>query len=296
MRIESAADRWFAVAAGVLAFVAAAVLGAALSGEGGAVAGGVLGLAAGLALYRALGRRAESRRALLATPFPEDWRRFLRGRCDPYERLPADLRGRFVEDLRVFMAEKRITGVGITASEELRLLVAASAVTLSVGWPDYEWDGLAEVLLYPQDFDRDYGFEVRELSGRADRWGTVILSAPTLLKSFAYPDDGYNVGLHEFAHLVQMDGSRFSEIPPGLGPLRSREWSDLVSAEMDRARRGKSVLDSYAAENPVEFLAVAVEAFFEIPLDLRDRHREVYEILAVYFRQDPAAWDEARGW
>ena len=295
MRIDSGADRWFAVAAGVLAFVAVAGLAFLLFGEGGGLAGGVLGLAAAVALFRALGQRAERRRALLATPFPESWRRFLLERCDPYERLPKDLRGRFEEDMRVFLAEKRITGVGIRATEELRLLVAASAVTLSVGWPDYEWDRLTEVLLYPQDFDRDYGFEIKELSGQAHGWGTVILSAPALVQSFEHPEDGYHVGIHEFAHLVQMDEARFAEIPPGLGPAQAREWSALVDAEMDRVRRGKSALDPYAAENALEFLAVAVEAFFEIPLELRARHQEVYASLAAYFRQDPAAWDEARG-
>jgi hypothetical protein len=295
LRIDSGADRWFAAAAGTLAFVAAAVLGALLFGERGLLVAGVLGLGAGLGLHRALGLRAERRRALLSEPFPEAWRRFLLERCDPYERLPPDLRARFENDLRLFVAEKRVTGVGIEASEELRLLVAASAVTLSVGWPDYEWDRLTEVLLYPQDFDRDYGFEMRELSGQAHAWGTVILSAPTLLQSFARPDDGYNVGIHEFAHLVQMDQSRFAAIPPGLGAAHSREWSELLEAEMDRVRRGKSALDSYAAESAVEFMAVAVEAFFEIPLELRDRHREIYAILTAYFRQDPAAWDEARG-
>jgi Mlc titration factor MtfA (ptsG expression regulator) len=295
LRIDSPGDRWFAAAAGTLAFVAAAGLGGLLFGPRGALAGGVLGLLAGIALFRALGLRAERRRAVLAAPFPEAWRRFLSERCDPYERLPADLRGRFEDDLRLFMAEKRVTGVGIDASEELRLLVAASAVTLSVGWPDHEWDRLTEVLLYPQDFDRDYGFEMRELSGQAHGWGTVILSAPALLESFEYPDDGYHVGLHEFAHLVQMDQARFTEIPPGLGAAQGREWSELVEAEMDRLRRGKSVLDPYAGENAVEFLAVAVEAFFEIPLELRARHREVYTLLASYFGQDPAAWDEARG-
>jgi MtfA peptidase len=295
LRIESGADRWFAVAAGALALVVTAGLAFLLFGERGGLAGGVLGLAAGVMLFRALGRRAEQRRALLSTPFPEPWRRFLLERCDPYERLPRDMRGRFEEDLRVFLAEKRITGVGLRASEELRLLVAASAVTLSVGWPDYEWDRLTEVLLYPQDFDRDYGFEMKELSGQAHGWGTVILSAPSLLKSFEYPDDGYHVGIHEFAHLVQMDESRFSEIPPGLGTAEGREWSALVNVEMDRARRGRSVLDPYAAESAQEFLAVAVEAFFEIPIELRARHHEVYTSLAAYFRQDPAAWDEARG-
>jgi len=176
-----------------------------------------------------------------------------------------------------------------------RLLVGASAMTLSVGWPDYEWDRLTEVLLYPQDFARDYGFEMKELSGQAHGWGTVILSAPALIDSFEHPDDGYHVGIHEFAHLVQVEQARFAEIPPGLDEEYGREWTELVAAEMDRIRRGKSVLDAYAGENPSEFLAVAVEAFFEIPLELRDRHREVYAILAAYFRQDPAAWDEARG-
>jgi len=295
LRIDSGADRWFAMAAGALAFVAVAGLGALLFGWSGGLGGGALGLAAGLALFRALRGRAERRRALLRTPFPEPWRRFLLDRCDPYERLPVELRARFEQDLRVFLAEKRITGVGIRATEELRLLVGASAMTLSVGWPDYEWDRLTEVLLYPQDFARDYGFEMKELSGQAHGWGTVILSAPALIESFEHPDDGYHVGIHEFAHLVQVEQARFAEIPPGLDEDYGREWTELVAAEMDRIRRGKSVLDAYAGENPSEFLAVAVEAFFEIPLELRDRHREVYAILAAYFRQDPAAWDEARG-
>jgi hypothetical protein len=68
-----------------------------------------------------------------------------------------------------------------------------------------------------------------------------------------------------------------------------------MQKEMERLRKGKSALDPYGAEDPVEFLAVAVEGFFETPLLLRQRHREVYAILAEYFRQDPAAWDDARG-
>jgi MtfA peptidase len=295
LRVETAGDRWFAGAAGALAFVAAALLGALLFGEKGALAGGVLGLWAGFALRRAMGLRAERRRALVAVPFPKRWRRFLRDRYYHYDRLPPDLRDRFEADVRLFVAEKRITGVGIEASEELKLLVAASAVTLSVAWPDYEWDQLTEVLLYPQAFNRDYGFENPELAGEAHGWGTVILSVPSLLRGFEDPHDGFHVGIHEFAHLVQLDHARFAKIPLGLDAADSREWADRVEAEMDRVRRGKSVLDPYAGENPSEFLAVAVEAFFEIPLALRARHREVYALLAAYFGQDPAAWDEARG-
>jgi len=270
-------------------------LGALIAGGSGALGGTALGLAAGVALDRVLGRRAARRRRILAAPFPERWRRFLEERYDHYDRLPPPLRARFEDDVRLFLAEKRITGVDTAATDELRLLVAASAVTLSLGWPEYEWDQVTEVLLYPQDFDRDYGFEERELAGQAHPWGTVILSVPALVESFDDPDDAYHVGLHEFAHLLDVDQSHFDGIPVGLDAGRSREWVGVMEKEMERLRKGRSVIDPYGADDPVEFLAVAVEAFFEAPLALRKRHREVYAILSDYFGQDPAAWDDDRG-
>jgi len=274
--------------------VAGVALGALLARARGASIGSLLGVAAACVLWSNMRRRERRRRKALAGAFPEAWRRLLEDRYDHYARLPVSLRARFQDDLRIFMAEKRVTGVGVQASEELRLLVAASAVTLTLGWADAEWDQLSEVLLYPQGFDRDYSFEHEELAGQAHGWGTVILSVPTLLESFAYPDDGYHVGLHEFAHLLDVEQTHFDGIPAGFDERRGREWYGLVQSEIERIRRGKSALDPYGGENPAEFFAVAVEAFFEIPQELRDRHREVYETLSAYFQQDPAAWEDAR--
>jgi Mlc titration factor MtfA (ptsG expression regulator) len=190
--------------------------------------------------------------------------------------------------------------------DELRLLVAASAVTLSLGWPDYEWNQLTEVLLYPDDFDRDYSFGGSERAGEAHPWGTVILSVPALVESFEIPDDAFHVGLHEFTHLLDFEaapadatpgpplGDRHG-IPVGLDGARARAWVRESEREMERLRRGRSVFDDYGAEDPVEFLGVAVEAFFEVPQQVRRRHGGVYEILSDYFGQDPAAWDDTRG-
>jgi len=295
VKAEGTGDRRFALVLGGIAVAAGGGLGALIAGASGALGGTAAGLAAGAGLARMLGRRAARRQRILSTPFPERWRRFLEERYDHYERIPPPLRPRFEDDLRLFLAEKRITGVSTVATDELKLLVAASAVTLSLGWPDYEWDQVTEVLLYPQDFDRDYSFEERELAGQAHPWGTVILSVPALLESFDDPDDAYHVGIHEFAHLLDVDQSHFDGIPVGLDAGRSREWVAVMEKEMERLRKGRSVIDTYGADDPVEFLAVAVEAFFEAPLALRKRHREVYAILSEYFRQDPADWDDARG-
>ncbi|HEV7502707.1 MAG TPA: M90 family metallopeptidase [Vicinamibacteria bacterium] len=288
-------DAWFAGAMAALALLAGAVLGGAMSGGGGAALGGALGLGVGAVLWRVLTARGTERDRVRQAPFPDEWRRILEERYDHYHRLPAGLRRRFEEHVALFLAEKRITGVEVEATLELRLLVAASAATLTAGWEGDHWDHLAEVLLYKKDFGRDYSFDANDLSGQAHPWGTIILSVPTLEESFDDPDDGFHVGLHEFAHLLDVEQTHFDGVPRGLDAARSREWLDVVDLEMDRLRRGKSLFDPYAAESPAEFLAVAVETFFEQPLDLRQRHREVYAILRDYFAQDPAAWDEARG-
>jgi Mlc titration factor MtfA (ptsG expression regulator) len=101
--------------------------------------------------------------------------------------------------------------------------------------------------------------------------------------------------LHEFAHLLDVEHTDFDGIPVGLGEPQARMLVQLREHEMRRMRQGRSVLDAYGAHDPVEFLPVAVEAFFEAALATREHHPELYALLAAYFRQDPAAWDDARG-
>ena len=175
----------------------------------------------------------------------------------------------------------------------MRLLVAASAVMLSLGWPSYTWDQLAEVLLYPEDFDRDYKFGGTEASGITHPWGIVILSVPALRRSFEETDEGYHLGFHEFAHLLDLAQTRFDGIPPYLTDDSTRQWLRILEKEESRLRRGDSVLDPYGLSGPVEFFAVAVEAFFQIPFALADRHGELYAFLSSYFCQDPATWSGA---
>ena len=188
------------------------------------------------------------------------------------------------------MAEKRITGIETQVTDEVRLLVAASAVMLTVGWPGYTWDQLTEVLVYPDDFDRDYKFGGTDLSGQAHPWGIVILSAPALLRSFAEIGNGYHLGVHEFAHLLDLAQTRFDGIPPYLSEESIRKWLTIMEQEDERLRRGDSQLSPYGLSGPEELFAVAVEAFFQRPVALTRSHSELYAFLSSYFRQDPAAW------
>ncbi len=269
--------------------------GAALGGTPGAAVGAALGAGAGLLRLASMKRRNQVLKRRLESAFSPASRRWLLGHYHHYRRLPAAWRERFDADVACFLAEKRISGVSYVLTDDDLLGVAASAVTLSLGWPDYGWDQLTEVLVYADDFDRDFGFAEPEFAGQAHPWGTVLISAPALEDSFADPEDGFHVGLHEFAHLLDLQGQHFGGIPAGMIGTRAADWQGIAEEEMARLRAGDSMLDSYGEEDPVEFLAVAVEAFFERPAAMRRRHPRLYERLCGYFLQDPAAWDQAIG-
>jgi Mlc titration factor MtfA (ptsG expression regulator) len=228
-------------------------------------------------------------RVRLPEPFPDEWASFLWDHSAHYRR-PGRLQTAFERDVQRFIAKQRITGVETKVDDPLRLLVAASAAALSVGWPGYKWSELSEVLLYPDNFDRDYRFGRPELAGQADVWGTLILSVPSLRHSFAYYEDPYHVGLHEFAHLLTFDRGQQISVPVGLPPAQIQLWETIQAHELKRVVRGESIVDRYALQ-PSEFFPCAVEAFFQKPVELRDDHRRLYQFLSRYFRQRAALWE-----
>ena len=225
-----------------------------------------------------------------------------------YRSLPPEVGQEFNRQVQVFLTDKQITPVETRLTAEARLLVAASAVTLTAGWPGYTWDQLREVLVYPDHFDRDYQFASTPsdegtpglhpepiLTGQAHPWGVVILSHPALQASFAATGRRGHVGFHEFAHLLDLSRASFDGVPSYLRDEGVRQWTGLIDHERERLERGDSVLDPYGLSSPPELWAVAVEAFFQDPVAVATGHRELYAFLASYFNQDPTAWIERAG-
>ena len=64
----------------------------------------------------------------------------------------------------------------------------------------------------------------------------------------------------------------------------------MLTAEYQGVRTGADGwLRSYAGTNPAEFFAVATEAFFTMPVAMQHDKPALYDVLAGYYRQDPAA-------
>ena len=177
-----------------------------------------------------------------------------------------------------------------------RVLTAASAIIPIFGFPEWEWDQISEILVYPDRFDRDFAFAGGTQRHTMGMVGTgalnrlMILSKPDLLGGFRNPGDKRNVGLHEFAHLVDKSDGTIDGLPAvGLERAAIGPWIELVRRKMEEMRRGDSDIDPYGLTNEAEFFAVTTEYFFERPGVMERKHPELYAMLSRVFNQNPGS-------
>ena len=269
-------------------FISAATVGHI----GGAVVGSGT-LLTGLIIWRSFWIKANSRRILWKMPFSEKHEAFLLRRIPHYRSLDESGRELFRQRAKLFLNEVVFHGAGAKVTDGLRLRAAAAAVTPTLGFEEWEWPTLKEVIFRPDGYkhgayeDEDGVVTEYEESGMVgvpgDMSGTMMLSSRDLIWEFAHPEEGSNVGFHEFAHLMVLQGLTLAE--------QDREdWQGLMQEEAVRIRQNKSLLDEYAILNENEFFAVTSELFFTAPLRFRNWHIRLYNVLARCYRSDPAAW------
>ncbi|MGE3632946.1 MAG: zinc-dependent peptidase, partial [Sandaracinaceae bacterium] len=184
--------------------------------------------------------------------------------------------------------------------------IAARACLLILARPDDSYRYVESILVYPTTVvrpERKLGFfEVATrpvdaptaILGEAHLRGPVILVWDAVLRTGRHPERGHDVVLHEFAHQLDMIDGGADGTPPLSSRAERQRWAEVCSKELfalrERRDRGEpGLLDTYGATNEAEFFAVATEELFDRPIELRDQHPELYDVLTAFYRQDPAA-------
>ena len=199
----------------------------------------------------------------------------------------------------LFLAQKEFSGAGgLEVTDDMAVAIAAQACVpiLELGLDCY--GGFVGIVVHPdvvmarREIVDEAGVVHRyteELSGEAMEGGPLMLSWRDVAEGGSSAACGYNVVIHEFVHVLDMHAGRIGM--PARGP--GADWSHRLAGEYDqfieRVDAGEDTLvDPYGAEAIEEFFAVAAEAFFVMPRELRDEEPALYELLVAYFRQHPA--------
>lgn len=222
----------------------------------------------------------------------------------PFLRRRNDANRQTLRDLTsLFLAEKEFSGAhGFVVTDAMAVAIAAQAClpVLRLGLGAYARS--VGVVVQPgavlarrqvtDEFGLVHHYD-EPLSGEAMEGGPVMLSWEDVADAGRSAEQGYNVVIHEFVHLIDMAGGSATGMPPLPDRAARQHWKMVMEAAYERLCRAletgaDSFLDPYAAEGLEEFFPVTAEAFFVAPGSLRLEEPALYELFAGYFRQDPA--------
>ena len=247
--------------------------------------------------------RNRRRRRWLKQPFPPTWEPHLAA-LPFFKKLNADEQ----QDLRglvhVFIREKYWESCGgLQMDNHIKVVIAAQACLLILRL-DHEWyKNVTSILVYPSAFLNNMpnagpggvvGTAEAPHAGEAWLGGEVILAWDSAYAGGRNPDDGHNTVYHEFAHKLDMlDG--YADGAPPLGDCeQQRRWAEVLSKHFSHLKKAtaagrRTLIDPYGTTNPAEFFAVATEVFFEKGAQLKRIRPNLYDSMASFYLQDPAA-------
>ncbi len=250
-----------------------------------------------LILFHMRFNRAYYRRLkIVSKKFPNEWHKFLMERVPFYKKLPLDDQIMFDQRVMFFLEEKKIEGIDTDIDDHIRLLVAASAIIPTFAFPFFEYPNVHEVLIYPNAFDENFSTDqdketsrnIVGMVGNNFMNNTVVLSKPDLLAGFSGKPSKYNVGIHEFVHLLDKADGMVDGLPEIFTDnAYTLPWLQIIKKEMERIEKGRSDINPYGLTNNAEFLAVVSEYFFDNPHKFHEKHPELYEYLVTIFHQNP---------
>ena len=202
----------------------------------------------------------------------------------------------------LFLAAKEFTGArGLAVTDEMATAIAAQAClpALKLG---LEWlDGFVGIVVHEdavmarresQDDDGVVHSWSEELAGEAMSGGPVMLAWRDVDEAGESADSGYNVVVHEFAHVIDMRAGLTSGIEEAVASGERGRWQQALLAEYEAFAAAvdaghETFVDPYGTESPEEFFAITAEVFFVAPQELHAELPGTYELLVEFFRQDP---------
>ncbi len=181
-----------------------------------------------------------------------------------------------------FLAHKEFTGVhGLEVTDAMAVAIAAQAClpVLNLGLRFY--DDFKGIVVHPgamlarrqvTDAAGVVHHYSEVLAGEAMELGPVTLSWEDVATSGGLAERGQNVVIHEFVHKLDMRDGHANGCPPLASRAAKAAWQKTMQTSFDAFRESVVMherfgaeapwLDSYGAQSPVEFFAVASEAYF----------------------------------
>lgn len=195
-----------------------------------------------------------------------------------YNRLPAKEKKFFENRLSRFITDKEFIGRdGIVVSEEVIVLISATAVMLTFGFRNFYIRSVEVIFIYPSQFysQTNDAYHKGEYNYRLK---ALVLSWSHFLEGYDIENDNLNLGIHEFVHAIHLNSMREKHIGAAIFTDTFYELNELLANSKNLRERMISTgyFREYGLTNQFEFVAVIIETFIETPTEFRSQFPEVY--------------------
>ncbi|WP_446684600.1 M90 family metallopeptidase [Cyanobacterium sp. HL-69] len=243
----------------------------------------------------------------------QEWISFLENNVYLYKKLPEQYKPQLHNYIKIFIAEKEFIGKeGIEVTEQMKLMITSQACLLLLdNNPNFlhpnksnYFPYLKFIYIYPDRIENKLNKKVPESSlllgqssvgHKSGKDGNILLSwLDVKLESQSYNSES-NVVLHEFSHQLDQEFGNATGTPKLKNLEATLIWQNIFKIEYQKLclsieKQEYTLIDKYGATNPVEFFAVATEAFFLKGKLIAVNHPLLYEQLRQYYQVDPALW------
>ncbi|ULQ56614.1 zinc-dependent peptidase [Flavihumibacter rivuli] len=202
-----------------------------------------------------------------------------------FNRVDLETQQKWLFRAYLFYRAKKFHYVGVSKSDEMPILISATAAQLTLGLENFSLNYFRDI--YVLEHDYHYGYYSLPFMGHVDHSG-IYLSWDNFLQGLRTPHDSSNVGLHEMAHALAYVNFVTRTDEDKHFKKEFRNFSAVARPVFQDMQRGvKTLLGDYAATNYHEFWAVAVEVFFENPIRFQRELPDLYAAMVRLLRQDP---------
>ena len=202
-----------------------------------------------------------------------------------YNKLPDAGKLRFLKRVYYFKNSKQFHYIDLQEKPEMSVLLSASAVQVTFGLRAYLLPFFKNIYLTADAYKTG---EIDVVAVGHVSTSGIYIAWKYFLQGFSNDTDGVNTALHEMAHALRHQ-SRMKEF--GLDKEFHTDFSKYMQQYgpvlIQTLIQRRSFLRSYAFTDFEEFWAVSVEAFFELPSELKTYLPGIYTTLCEVLNQDP---------
>tara|TARA_B110000438_G_C15761614_1_gene627566 strand:+ start:333 stop:1493 length:1161 start_codon:yes stop_codon:yes gene_type:complete len=163
---------------------------------------------------------------------PVEWREIIENNLGWASRIPKELKGQWEQRILTFMQSVKFVDEGVgRITDVMRVCVAAEACVLIINRPIFDYRHLYEIHLWPNHI------RGQDIGGAAN-FHEVDLRWDNLAETMSSSNDGYNITLHEFAHVIDnADDGEAQSIPLTKSSPGYDQWVRMLDEECAKLKR-----------------------------------------------------------